>query len=441
MKKEIHLSFEKIPKCFYDSSLNPRDRENELIFELMKIGYYENSEKIEKEESLYSDKDILNEIFTSSEPLIYDKSKNDFFLSEEFKKKGEEELKVRLELEEKRKNDPNRINYDEELRTFLYNKGVKIPNREMDREFYLRERLKPVERKNLLEIIQGFSESMVRERKSIPYAVFGIGTSTYPDNYFSELEKNIFADGFNRDSIVKEKARCIINQGIEFDDYKKYVEYCFNISPAIDEKIKPMPEDKFNKYIEKRQERYDKNKTLGEILDNKGEDLDFAVCLEEIYGESLGDCPSNDYSIYGWNEYSQNIESLQKYFVNFLKKKGYEFKEEIEMLSGADYRKSINGELVREKDILDNNKEVRTYRIFLKEGREMHFYFYNHLADMKVKKEIICNYPFVQIERRVSCEVNLEFGSGKDLEEAIKNGEKTGVFENPLFLKWKNSSK
>jgi len=132
----------------------------------------------------------------------------------------------------------------------------------------------------------------------------------------------------------------------------------------------------------------------------------------------------------------RDIDKLKKNFVGFLENEGIDFKEEIEMLHGAEYRKGFEGELVRVKDIRENNSNVSTYRVSIPGIREMHFYFYNEMADMKIKQEKIYNFPFVQIERGIASAVHSEFGSGKDLEAAIENGEKTGVFENPLVLIW-----
>jgi hypothetical protein len=281
---------------------------------------------------------------------------------------------------------------------------------------------------------------MISQRRNITYAVFGVGTSVYDEEHFGKLEKELLADGFDWDSVVVEKAASVAAQGEDLrgDTYPEYVEWCYNVCESYDGKIRPWSEERFDEYQANKQERYVKEKTLGEILDNQGEDLDFAICLEEIYGENTSPSPSMNYSDKESEKYNDmSMSNLRKYFVDFLKSKEYDFKEEIEMLSGAEYRVGFDGNLERQKDILENHDcKVKTYRVIPKEGREMHFYFYNQMADMKVKQEVVFDYPFVQIERRVGIG---EFGSMKDLEAAVKNGEETGVFENPLLLearKW-----
>lgn len=433
---EKYLKFDEIPECFYDKTLSPPEWEETLLSELKRVGYYEGRGDNCLPEVSESN-DILDKIFEIPyhDPIEYAKNNRE---------KLEKELEEKNRIEEERRNSPDRIYYDEEFRSFLYNKGVDIPTKEMGREFYLRERMNSSERKNLLDVIQGFSNYMVRNNDAPSYAVFGVGTSTYPDSYFSDLEKNILEAGFNMDSEIVEKAASVAEQGFHFEEFEDYVEGCFNYCVSIDGKMRPVSREEFYLNKSKEQKRYSKKKRVGDILENKGEDLDFAICLEELYGGTLGSSPHLYYREARNNEgeilSEKHFDILKRQFISYLKQSDYEYEEEVEMLSSAKYPYSLNGELVREKDILNNDNHVSTFRVKPKEGREMHFYLYNQMADMKVKHERIINKPFVQIERQVSSHVNLEFGSGKDLEAAIKNGEETGVFENPLLLKWKDKS-
>ena len=425
-----YLFFKDIPNFFYDVTLDPVEWEEKLI-EFMK-----------KRDSEKGFKNIKNNLGESLD-IFKEMKKEEIADPIEKVKKNKDELFKEWAGEQKktkeRREDPNRINYDFKFRNFLYDKGIGIPTQEMNREFYLRERLTKEERNSLIKIVKGFSDFMVSKREGKSFALFGIGTSVFNEKYFENLKKNILNDGFDLSSKVVEKANSVLEQGEHFYTWEDYVEYCFNVSPAFDEKHRPSSKEKFNKRLKKEQERYVKEKILKDILNNKGEDLDFAICLEELYGENYVANPHRHYvEGKGFEGYVvlRDIDVLKKNFVGFLEKEGYNFKEEIEMLHGADYVKNFEGNLEKLKDIRENRGSLSTYRVFPKTGREMHFYFYNEMADMKVKQERINNQPFVQIERGVTSIVNPEFGSAVDLEVAIKNGEKTGVFENPLVLKF-----
>jgi hypothetical protein len=71
--------------------------------------------------------------------------------------------------------------------------------------------------------------------------------------------------------------------------------------------------------------------------------------------------------------------------------------------------------------------EKNSFRISFSDSRSFHFYFEPENLNLKIREERINNYPFCQILRRHNI---------KDLESAIKNGEETGVFENPEYLKF-----
>jgi len=150
----------------------------------------------------------------------------------------------------------------------------------------------------VIKIINGFSGYLVSQRMHVPYAVLGIGTSVFTEEYFDKLEKKLVDEGFNKDSKVIEGAKSIAEQGIHHTNWRDYVEYCFNVCPSFDGKYRPISKERFDERRSKEQPRYTKEKKLGDILDSEGEDLDFVICLEELYGESIGTFPTANY----WGE-------------------------------------------------------------------------------------------------------------------------------------------
>jgi len=181
-----------------------------------------------------------------------------------------------------------------------------------------------------------------------------------------------------------------------------------------------------------------KKKNLGEYFKRKGEDLDFSICLEELYGETCGNLPTNRY-VENKNSVrfsKRQIDVFKENFLEYLKLNNFDFKEEISFLDSGNWDKDEKGNLIRMKNIKDVKSGVSTVRVNFTEGRSMHFYFQNEMADMKLKKERIDNSYFVQLMRG-QFHFDSLFDSVNDLEAAIRNGEKTGVFENPLVLKWK----
>jgi hypothetical protein len=433
-----YLRFEEIPECFYDGNLDRGEWEERSIDELVKIGYYK---VVKGDNSNFGQNDSVD-IFPE-----------DFFVYESDPLKHFENNKEKLEIEYKQKikeaeerqsrieNDPKRIYWDNDLRQFLYNKGVEIPTNEMSREFYLKNRIKPVERRNLVDLLSGYSESMFGLHDDVypyGYALIGIGTSTYSEEYFDDLKATLAKDGFDEETEYTERSWATVDQGIKrAKTYAEYVEQCFNGSEAFDYKKRPLGKKHF-KYIRRaEQERYSVKKNLGDYFEMKGEDLDFSICLEELYGESCGNNPSSRYVEN--KEFTYHLEKFidifKKNFISYLSKNDFSFKEEISYLDSGLWDKDEEGNLVRTKNIKDSNINVSTVRVNFPEGRSLHFYFQNHMADMKVKKEKVDNDYFVQLMRG-------QFGSFNPIEDlgaAIENGEKTGVFENPLVLKWKKA--
>lgn len=429
-----YLKFNEIPKCFYDKSLDPASWEEETIKELVQIGYYGVSENnfipsVSDSQDIFPDDFFVHE----ADPIKYVKDNYEELQADfELKKKQEGERDLKIE------SDSKRIYWDNSLREFLYNKGIEIPTNEMSREFYLKNRISSVEKKNLVNLLSGYSESMFGLHDYVHpygYALFGIGTSTYPDEYFDNLKKMFFEDGFDENAEYIEKAWAILDQNISrLNNYEEYVEKCFNESVAMDEKIRPVPRERFEFIKEKEQERYSVKKNLGDYFENKGEDLDFSICVEELYGGSCGNQPSSRYVENENSRYHSEkfIDSFKKNFVSYLEKSNFDFKEEISFLDSGNWDKDEEGNLVRTKNIKDVKEAVSTIRVNFSEGRNMHFYFQNQMADMKVKKERIDNLSFVQLMRG-----QFESNPIDDLKAAIFNGEKTGIYENPLILKWK----
>ncbi|MGV8161863.1 MAG: hypothetical protein ACP5N2_00845 [Candidatus Nanoarchaeia archaeon] len=416
---ENYLTFNQIPSFFYDASLSGLEWEEKLV-------------------------EFLIETSKKKNTTVQSPHSNDIILedSHDYNGRYEENLKmtepstkpINKTREEEITDLFDRKLHDYDLRAFLYSKDVPIPTNEMSREYYLRTRLSKDERLNLVNIINGFSQFMSRNKRNITYAVFGIGTSTYSDEYFDKLKNKFINNEIDLDSKIIEKAESIAEQGIHFYDWQKYVEWCFNESPAFDEKTRPVSEKKFYEHLGNEQERYSTVKSLSDILNNKGEDLDFAICLDEYPHATHPILDYNDEKneVDDWNR--RSIKMLKMHFIQFLNKEKYFFKEEIEMLSNAEYHIALDGTIERQKNILPHTFRVSTLRVFPEIGREMHFYFYNEMADMKVKNERINNESFVQILRYLPPSIAPSYGPTSDLQAAIDNGEKTGEFENPALL-------
>ncbi|MDA3836151.1 MAG: hypothetical protein PF542_00860 [Nanoarchaeota archaeon] len=415
-KGKDYVKFEDIPKEFYDHTLDGVVWEDKLISNL---------------KLRYGSKGTTN---------FSGESVNIFPDTLEFQKNNSEEWFEKMEMESSKIIEPTfeeKVMYDKNLRAMLYDKGMNIPNNEMNREFYLRERLTFNERSNLVALAKGFSKFMgKRNIKKVDYALFGVGTSTYPEEYYCGIEKMFLDNGKIGNSVIREKAAAL-QKGIgeEIVDWEKSVEFCYNYAKNWDSIPRPISKEEFYEKLSKTQFSYEVDKKVSDILENKGEDLDFAFSLEEYYGsKSFG--PQLKYSR-GNSEYEfknkRSIDILKNNFKSFLKESGNNFKEEVSKLEKADYNLDWNGELIRRKIITPNTGRVETLRVNFDLGRSMHFYFYNQVADMKVKGEIIHNDSFSQVIRGVDNGLS----GVSDLEAAVKNGEETGVFENPLVLKWK----
>jgi len=299
-----------------------------------------------------------------------------------------------------------------DLREHLFDFGYAIETNEMKRDFYLKNRVNKVERKNMLEIFEIMRDSAIKDKLAFGCAVLGVGTSTYSDKYFSNLEKYLLENNFTRNDFISEEAKSYWKEAEDFDTYEDYVKYCFDYSPAFDEKITPSSKETFLYWKSRDQKSYSKKKKIGEILDKKGEDLDFIVCHD--YHSDI-----SEYDIKKMKEFKEN-------FLDICKEKGFDLFKESSYLNGSDYWYD-GKKLVRWKEI-GNIDRGRTYRISFDKGRNFHFYFRDVHANSKVRKEKIENYSFVQLIRK---------GNYRDFKDTVLHGEKTGIFENPFYARKK----
>ncbi|MGV8141219.1 MAG: hypothetical protein ACP5NW_02130 [Candidatus Woesearchaeota archaeon] len=313
------------------------------------------------------------------------------------------------------------------LREHLYHFGYPISTNEMRRDFYLKNRLNEVERKNLLDVMHIMKNAALqglRGKLCYDYSVFAIGSTTYSEEYYGNLEKGLLEAGLTRDDFVTENA--IYYYGLQFNEFKTYEEYFDkytkeNLAAPFDEQVRIISRETFEKRKEKEQKSYEIKKRLGDILDNKGEDLDFLICHDGYIG-GHENFSSSDYI-------NDKQEEFKSKFIQSLEAKGYKVSHEVSYLAGSEYRdfRGVGGTFERVKDIQDSNTNSReTYRIIPKDGRSLHFYFTNEHATAKVIREKIDNVDFVQLLRRSNFD---------DFKNAMLNGEKTGIYENPLILK------
>ncbi len=297
-------------------------------------------------------------------------------------------------------------------KTILYDLGYNVSSNEMKRSFYLKERLNSLERSRLIDLTKILSKASYKNKLFVPFAVLGVGTSTYSDEYFNDLEKYFLEKGFTKDEQIFETAGCYGTQFIDFKTYEDYISYCKkeNASRAFDEQLEIVSEEKYlrDKAIE--QKEYTKKKSIRPILEMKGEDLDFVVCLDEGHSSST-------------TYYKKKFEIFKHNFIDYCSQLKVDIKQEGSYLWGADYYFN-NGRLERWKEI-GSKYSGNAYRISFEEGRSFHFYFRaNENAVLKVRDEILYNAPFVQLVRSSAV---------SELEQTILEGEKTGDYESILL--------
>ena len=155
------------------------------------------------------------------------------------------------EFEERSKLEKN--TFKGNLRQHLYDFGYQIKTSEMKRDFYLNNRLTKIERKNMLDIFDILKWSAIRDKLAFPFAVLGVGTSSYSDKYFFRLKKYLKENGFDKEDTIFEKAVCYGEQFVDFKDYLTYLNFCtkHNVNAPFDEQIKPFPKNIFLKIEQK----------------------------------------------------------------------------------------------------------------------------------------------------------------------------------------------
>lgn len=325
------------------------------------------------------------------------------------------DLETRLDYEEKqnRKFDDIR-DLKDDLMSYLVDYGYSVSMNEMKRDFYLKYRLSEIERENMLKIFGIMKKSAIYDKLSFGYAVFGVGSSVYSDKFYEELEEGLRKEGISLEDFVVEEAGTQWDQYSDFENYEEYLEKYTeeNKSRAFDEQLSITTKENFYKVREQEQKDYKTKKKLKEILERKGEDLDFV-----IYPDG--------YNMWEVLEYTQDkMKEFRRNFKRFSEESGIKYSEETSYLAGHDYG-IFEGVVSRYKEIEDVKD---TCRVEFPNGRSFHFYFEDcYAADKKLRDEQIRNYPFVQLLRRNNFE---------DLKETILYGEETGVYENPKILKF-----
>lgn len=326
-----------------------------------------------------------------------------------------EDLEIKLDFEgrQNRKFDDWR-NFGDDLRSYLIDFGYLISANEMKRDFYLKNRLDKIERDNMLKYFEIINKSAMHDKLCFGYAVFGVGSSVYSDNYYQELEEGLKKEGISLEDFVLEETWNYEGQYSDFETYEEYFKNFTeeNKSRAFDEQLLITTKENFYKVREKEQRNYQTKKKLKEILERKGEDLDFVICPDE-------------YNMWEVSDYTQQkMQEFKKNLKNFSLKAGINYFEEKSYLAGHNYR-IYDGVVSRSKEIKGIiNRDVA--RIKFPKGRSFHFYFdEKHPGDEKLRDERIRDYSFVQLLRRNNFE---------DLKDTLLYGEKTGIYENPRIL-------
>lgn len=358
------------------------------------------------------DENMLPFELPSEDPLVRFKR----ILNSKLNELSKDDLQTRLDYEEKQKGSfDDWRNFGDDLRSYLIDFGYYVSINEMKRDFYLKSRLDEIERENMLKFFEIIHKSAMHDKLHFEYAIFGVGSSVYSDKFYNDLEEDLKKEGISLEDFVVEEAGTQWDQHSDFENYeeyfKKYAEE--NRSRPFDDKLPITTKENFFKIKEKEQQNYKTKKKLKEILERKGEDLDFVICPDgwNDFG-GVGNYTKNKFREFKGNLKKFSGEAEIKYF------------EETSYLSGHDYR-IFEGVVLRSKEIVATKD---TCRIEFPKGRNFHFYFDDRsTGDFKLRDERIRNYPFVQLLRR---------NNFKDLKETILYGEKTGIYENPRILKF-----
>ena len=309
-------------------------------------------------------------------------------------------------------------NFQDQIRSYCLDFGLPLENNEMSRSFYLKNRLSETENKNLLTIVNLLSKSSAVKKFPFQFGLFAVGSSTYSEKYYADLKNMFVKRGLSEDDHIMEVSWINGEQFSNFNDYESYRENILreNKSRAFDEQLDLVSKDKFERIKKIEQKEYRSKKLIKDILNNKGEDLDLIIVPDpEVYDHfEVGNYELEKFSKFGFN------------FKQFSLDAGLDVIEESSYLGDHEYKdyRAIGGNFERIKEIKDRYK---TLRISFDEGRSFHFYFKPFSGVAWKRQEIINNGYFVQLIRR---------SNTVDLESAIKNGFKTGTYENPFVLKY-----
>ena len=150
-----------------------------------------------------------------------------------------------------------------------------------------------------------------------------------------------------------------------------------------------------------------------DILNNKHNDIDLLICPDFPYERSS--IQQKEMGI---------LKYYEKFYYYLLDKKIHVLKEEFSQNGFGFYKNPETGEIIRMKGINYGNLTLKIN--YKKNIRPFHIYFNHSLADFKVKKDLLERIPFSVLVRRSNV---------MDLKYAAWNGEKNGIYENPLFVR------
>ncbi len=303
----------------------------------------------------------------------------------------------------------------DDFRAYCLDYNLPLETNEMSRSLFLKERLNDTERKNLLKIVEIINKSSNQDKLYFGFGLFAIGSATYSDKYYSDLEKMFRERGLSDDDFIYETAEIYGVQFTQFENYDAFKRMVLeeNKSRPFDDKLKLFAEEEFYKVRSQEQTEYVVKKRVGDILKNKGEDVDLTILPDGLF--------ENGFYKYTAEKYTK----FKRYFFeNLSADNNLKVIEETSYLGSHDYAdfRQVGGNFERVKEILDVEK---TIRVSFPEGRDFHFYFKNYFADSWRRNELIENNYFVQLIRRSNSE---------DLVSTINNGFKTDTYDNPFVL-------
>jgi len=263
------------------------------------------------------------------------------------------------------------------LERHIFDESIQIPRQK------ILEKMNKNESFAMIDLLDDFWRSLGR-KSGFSFAVLAIGSNLYNQEEIRDYFKK---EGLKEDEVLKEFT----------NDY------------GSDEEI--FKERKLK---------------VKDILDNKHNDIDLLICPDFNHfmklrlwdkvkkRESWEDCCSR----------KAILEYYEKFYKYLSDKKISVKKEKVSQLGFSFSKNPETKEIIRIKGISYSSLTLKID--YKKDIRPFHIYFDYHLAELKIKEDLLERIPFSVLVRRSNI---------WDLKYAFYNGIHNGVYENPIFVK------